>query len=261
MYSVNGVSLESPALGWALTAETRPLSEYTRSVLSVSSPGRDGVVAGLPSSVGPVTVTLAVETPKANLEALISLFGAGGVLSVTEQPDREVRFEVLSTNYRSMAAKADEVVEYVFIIRLPGAFWRSKVEQSYTGNLDAGSVSFEVFPGLSAPVQDAVVRVGGAATGIQVMDSSGAWLTLPDVGAGEFVRFESATGRAFRTVTDTWAGGVEVSGEVDFGGPRQVFEVCPLFVDPTVRRGLLTVTTASRSGAVVGVRGKAAYLI
>lgn len=121
----------------------------------------------------------------------------------------------------------------------------------------------DILSGISAPVQDAVIRVKGAATGIQITDQSGAWVTLPDVAAGRWVRFEADTGRAFETTTDTWTGGTEVSGAVDFGGPRGVFEITPALTpgDPTSRVGRLTVTTASRSGAVVEVRGKSAHLL
>lgn len=117
--------------------------------------------------------------------------------------------------------------------------------------------------GFSAPVQDAVIRVKGAATGIQVTDSSGAWAILPDVPAGQWIRFETDTGRAYQTATDVWTGGIEVSGLVDFGGPRGVFEITPVMApgDPGSRSGQVTVTTASRTGAVIEVRGKAAYLL
>lgn len=117
--------------------------------------------------------------------------------------------------------------------------------------------------GLSAPVQDAVLRIKGPATGIQVTDSSGAWVVLPDTPAGTWSRFEADTGRCFQTTTDTWTGGTEVSGSCDFGGPRGVFEIIPVMApgDPGSRSGQLTVATATRPGAVFEVRGKAAYLL
>lgn len=137
----------------------------------------------------------------------------------------------------------------------------------WTGQVDGSTSTVfarsDILSGLSAPVQDAVIRVKGAATGIQVTDQSGAWVTLPDVAAGRWVRFEADTGRAFETTTDTWTGGTEVSGAVDFGGPRGVFEITPALTpgDPTTRVGRLTVATASRTGAVIEVRGKSAHLL
>jgi len=117
--------------------------------------------------------------------------------------------------------------------------------------------------GLSAPVQDAVLRMKGPATGIQITDSSGAWVVLPDTPAGTWTRFEADTGRCFQTTTDTWSGGTEVSGSCDFGGPRGVFEITPVMApgDPGSRSGQLTVATVTRTGAVFEVRGKAAYLL
>jgi hypothetical protein len=42
-----------------------------------------------------------------------------------------------------------------------------------------------------------------------------------------------------------------------------VFEITPVLapLDPSTRKGVLTVASASRSGAVVDVRGKAAYAL
>ena len=281
-------------MGWALLRDSKPLSEFTEDVVSVRRPGRDGVVAGVASSTQPVTIPLVVMTPKRNMAALVGLFRQGGVLSVTDEPGRVVGFEFLSSSYTSLAAKADEVVAVTFLIRLPGVFWRATAAETFTVSLTSSSVDVACWPsvapepidwddpsvvvvwdavpavsgwelvgveGMSAPVQDAIIRVKGSASGVRVSDSSGAWLILPDVGAGEWVRFEADSGRAWRTTTDTWSGGVEVSGLVDFGGPRGVFEITPSFTDPNNRAGRLTVTTATRSGAVVEVRGRAAYLI
>ncbi|WP_102193214.1 hypothetical protein [Microbacterium aurantiacum] len=137
--------------------------------------------------------------------------------------------------------------------------WDATPDGSASAAWDRSSIN----GGLSAPVADAVIRVQGAAGGIQIVDSSGAWASLPTVTAGQWVRFECATGRAFITTSDTWTGGTDVSGLVDFGGPRGVFEITPVLTpgDPSTRFGQVTVTTTSRSGASVAVRGRAAYLL
>ncbi|MDR6142385.1 hypothetical protein QE375_001939 [Microbacterium foliorum] len=262
MYSVNGVPLDNPSLGWILRAPTKPLSTLSYERASLASGGRDGVVAGLPATTGPVSLRFVVQSARANLETLIAVFGAGGTLALTASSGRQVEFETLSHTPEGFGP-ADAVVDATFLIRLPGAFWRDITQSTKTSPLAAASVAVSVFGGISAPVADAVIRVQGAATAIQVTDSSGAWVVLPNVAAGQWARFDSASGKAFVTTSDTWSGGTDVSGQVDFGGPRGVFEITPALTpgNPTLRFGQLTVTTASRNGASVDVRGKAAYVL
>lgn len=262
MYSVNGVPLDNPSLGWILRAPTKPLSTLSFERASLTSAGRDGVVAGLPATTGPVSLRFVVQTARANLETLIAVFGAGGTLALTSNAVRQVEFETLSHTPEGYGP-ADAIVDATFLIRLPGVFWRDISQSTKTSPLAAASVAVSVFGGISAPVTDAVIRVQGAATGIQIADSSGAWLTLPNVAAGQWLRFDSASGKAFVTTSDTWSGGTDVSGQVDFGGPRGVFEIAPILTpgNPSVRFGQVAVTTATRSGASVDVRGKAAYVL
>lgn len=262
MYSVNGVPLDNPSLGWILRSPTKPLSTLTYERASIESAGRDGVVAGLPATTGPVTLRFVVQTARANLETLIAVFGAGGRLTLTASAGREVQFETLSHTPEGYGP-ADAIVDATFLIRLPGVFWRDIAQTTETSPLTAASVIVSAFGGISAPVADAVIRVQGAATAIQITDSSGAWVTLPNVAAGQWLRFDSASGKAFVTTSDTWSGGTDVSGQVDFGGPRGVFEIAPILTpgNPSVRFGQVAVTTATRSGASVDVRGKAAYVL
>ncbi len=261
MYSINGHPLENPARGWALAGDTKPLSEFTRSLMSIGSPGRDGVVSGLPSTVAPVTISLSVETPKATLESLVALFGAEGVLTMTPSNGRFVAYEVASMTYRSVAAKADERVVATFVLRLPNAFWRAATTTTTPVALSSALVTAGVFDGLSAPVQDAVLRLKGSATSVRVTDSSGAWVAFPDVTSSQWARFDSASGRCFITTSDTWTGGSDVSGTVDFGGPRGVFEIAPVVDSTLARSGSLTITSGSRSAAVLEVRGRPAHAL
>lgn len=261
MYSVNGVPLANPTFGWVFRAPSKPLSDHAHDLQSLTVQGRDGVIAGLPGVTRPVVLPLMVQTPREHLETLVALFGKVGVLSKTADATREVQFEIASHSLAGHGP-AESIVDATFLLRLPGAFWRASAVDGFGVVLSAASESLSVFPGLSAPVQDAMVRLQGQASGVQVLDSSGAWVTLPDAAAGQWVRFESATGRCFRTTTDTWTGGTDVSGLVDFGGPRNVFEITPkVNLGDLSRAGQLTVTSGTRSGAVVAVRGKSAHAV
>jgi hypothetical protein len=206
-----------------------------------------------------------VRTPKAHLQTLVALFSGEGTLSVTADASRSVAFELLSWAHTGYG-QAEAFLDVTFLIRLPHVYWRDSAEStSVAAALSSASVAVTgLFPGLSAPVQDVIVRVKGATAGLQVTDTAGSWFAYaPALTGTQYLRFESATGRAFVTTTDTWTGGTEVSGSVDFGGPRGVFEITPRLApaDPSSRDGRLTVATATRSGASIQVRGKGAYLV
>ncbi|MCC2033063.1 hypothetical protein [Microbacterium allomyrinae] len=265
MYSVAGVPLRNPTFGWRFRSPSKPISELVRERANVSAPGTDGTVAGLPATVSAVVLPLVVRTPKAHLQTLTALFSGEGALTVTADASRSVQFELLSWTHVGYGS-ADSILDVTFIIRLPQVYWRDAAESTSTAaSLSTASVAVTgLFPGMSAPVQDAIVRVKGATTGLQVTDTAGSWFTYaPALTGSQYLRFESTTGRAFVTTSDTWVGGTEVSGAVDFGGPRGVFEITPRLApaDPATRDGRLTVATATRSGAQIQVRGTAAFLV
>lgn len=259
MFTVNGVSLDNDAYDWRLMSHTRRRSQLSRDRASLRAAGRDGVVGGIAATVDASALTVVVETPTASLESLLALFGDSGVI---KEGAREAAYETVATPAEDMDAFTPRS-SVSASLRMPGAFWRDVTQSTASVPLGAASVNVSMFSGISAPVGDAVIRVQGAATAIRVTDSSGAWVSLPNVTASQWVRFESATGRAFVTTTNTWTGGTDVSGQVDFGGPRGVFEITPVLSvgNPADRSGQLVVATASRSGAAIDIRGKSAYLL
>lgn len=260
-FSVNGVPLTNGALGWSLLDGSKLRLEGSAAVSSLDQAGRDGVVPGLASTDGAAVAACVVDVPSSSFGALVALFRPGGSLTTSVEPDKAIRFEYASHTVEG--DPDDSFVQVTFVLRFPRVFWRDKLDSTVSAPLLSASVELDAFSGISAPVQDAVVRVQGAASGVQVTDSSGAWVTLPPATAGQWVRFESDTGKCFRTTTDVWSGGTDVSGLVDFGGPRGIFEIAPLLApaDPSTRVGRLTVSSATRTGAVVAVRGKAAYAL
>jgi len=264
MYAVNGIPLDNPEYQWAMLTGSKPISELTRERAVVSQSGRDGVVRGMAATTPPPQPTFIVQTPRVNLEALLSLWGAAGVLSIVGAPGRVVEFETLATTYTGYLP-GDALIDLAVRVRLPGSFWRDAIVSTSpaTALVSASATVSGLFPGLSAEVQDAVVRVKGAATGLQVTDSGGSWFTYSGaLNSSQWLRFEADSGRAFVTSTDTWTGGTEVSGDVDYGGPRGIFEISPKWTtDPAVRAGQLIVATGSRSAASVQVRGRAAFLL
>lgn len=269
MYSVNAVPLDNAAMGWKLRAPTKPLSELSRARMSVKVPGNDGVVKGLPGSLQPATLRFVVETPRAGLEALLAVFYAeGSKLTRTGDATREADMETLTHDYTGFG-NADALIDVAFTVRLPAAVWRGTSEVT-SGNTAITTATQDVtgyLAGTSAPIQDAIVRLRGGLGNLIVQDRvSTAWflLTGANLATGEWLRFESATGRAFITTSDVWIGGTEVASRIESGGPRGRFELTP-WVDPTNpanRDVRLRIFSTSRSGTPsVAVRGRTAHLV
>lgn len=261
-YRLNGQPLDNPSLGWELRSASRPLADLSNVLASLRRPGRHGAVSPGPGALEVPTIMLVVQTPRSNLRTLEALLRLGGSLESDYEPGATA-VEFVSCSPVGLTG-ADSIIDLTVVFRAPAASARGPLATTTAAALGAASVAVGgLFPGLSLEVQDAIVRVKGAATGIQVTDTSGAWFTYTGpVTASQWLRFESATGRAFLTGTDSWSGGDEVSGAADFGGPRGTFEIAPSWTtNPAERAGVITVATASRSGASVQVRGRAAYLI
>lgn len=266
MYSINGVPLDNPTYDWHFRPQSVPFAGYDLAAPSVRAPGMDGVVDG-PATVGPPLLPLTVNTPWEHRETLNALFRSTPlILTVTGDSSRSAEVALRSSSVDAIY-KHERLIDVTYYVEIPGAYWRSaSIITSPAVSLSSASVDVSgLFVGLSAPIQDAIVRVRGQFSGLQVTDSGGSWFTGPPtaVAAGNYLRFESDTGRAFVTTSDTWTGGTEVSGSIDFGGPRGVFEIMPRLAagNPASRDGKLTVTTATRSNAQIQVRGRAAFAV
>lgn len=261
MYAVNGIPLDNPNFGWEFLAPSKPLSEFTIALESITLPGRDGVEP-LPGRVEAPVLPMVVRTPSAHKETLVALFSAPGrILTIAGDASRSVEFELMAvTNSRLVAA--DAVIDMTFAIRLSRVYWRDTLETtSPPVSLASASQVVDVMLGLSQPVRDAIIRVKGQASGLIITDSSGAWVSYASaIPTGvNYWRFEAATGRAFTTTADVWTGGTEVTGQTDYSGTNYPFSIYPRFTDPAVRTGRLTVVTSARSGALIQVRGRRAY--
>lgn len=263
MIRVNGTPLDNPALGWIFRAGSVPYSSLEASITELRVAGRDGFVPA-PATLNAPVLPLVVNTPPSGWGALLALFSSRElVLTRDDRTSIEARGRLRGSTPDKVYPR-NEWIDATFLVEITEGYWRDKTtSNSQITALSSASVSMDVFVGGSAPVPDAMIRVQGAATGVRITDASGAWIAMPDCEAGEYVRFESKTGMCFRTATDVWAGGTNISGLVDFGGPRGNFEITPVLAagNPNDRRGHLTITSATRANANVVVRGKAAHVL
>lgn len=262
-YALDGIALTNPGMGWRLMAPTRPLLDLqpeTTVLRMVGVPGDVDTDEDPLAALQAPAPTFVVRTPRANYEALLSLFLTGRVLTNLDHPAREARVRLLGTGHTGYGP-GDALVDVAATLRVPGVFWRDTVlSTSPPAAIGAASVSVDVWP-MTGLVTDAIVRVRGPVSGLLVSSGRASFRYLPALPAGSYLRYEAATGRAFLTTTDTWTGGTAVSGQVNADGPGDKFAIYPARVSVAESIARLTVTTTTRgAGAQVEVRGKGAHL-
>jgi hypothetical protein len=267
MFSIDGVPLDNPTMGWSLRSETESKSGRSFDRPSISGAGLDGVATGLRATVGPPIFPLVVESPEANVGALQTLLVTGSELKKSTLPGKYAVYEVMSLS--PAAFVPDESLWVVTaMVRLPDIYYRDTAlttwAQQLPSNTNPSSTVVNVFDGITAPVRDAVFRIRGAANGqMKVSEPSGSFFAWPgNLSAGQYLRFHSDTGRAFVTNSDTWSGGTEVTGDIANGPGPYPFEITPIIVnsDPRVRSGQVTlIVNGSSSLGTFEVRGRRAY--
>lgn len=261
MYSIDGVPLDNPAIGWWLESSSTPLFAHSAERTSQRVIGIPGVTGDLEETLevlSPPQPTLVVQTPRARLDSLTSLLMGGSVLTRTADPSQEARYEFMTMTPTELRP-GGPVLNAAAMLRIPGVFWRDAAVTTYTVPLGADAVTANAWT-MDGLVTDAVIRIRGAATGIRV-ESRGAYFEYSGaLTASQFLRYECASGRAWVTSTDSWSGGTEVSGAVFANGPADKFAVFPTRISAIESQARVIARTATRSGAQIEIRGKGAHL-
>lgn len=263
MFSLNGIALDNAELDWKVLAGTTVLTEIGVERPDLVIGQQDGNLAGLFGRAAASPIVIKVRTPRTYESALRAVFRRPGlVLTDSNLPGLEAVVELRSLSAAGYGA-AEELVDLTAVLGLPGVFWRDvATATSPLAALTGSGQAVTVMAGLSAPVRDAIVRLRGGLTSPRVQDSNGSWIQYnASIPGGQYLRFESATGRAFLTTSDTWTGGTEVTTAVGNGSGPYPLELTPYFTtDPTVRSARLTVTYSGASGAPgIEIRGKRAH--
>lgn len=261
--TVNGVPLNNSAYGWVLRPSSEPFTGMDREIIASKASGLDGVDPVIATrSFG--LIRLVVNTAQEHLETLEALFARPNLTLTASGTAGRTATGSLVSGKPGRIYRGGELIDMEFVIQIHEGVWRGSTVTSPAESLSTASYVLDgLLPGLGVEVQDAIVRVKGDVTGLQVTDTAGSWFSYGGtLSSTQYLRFHSASGRAWITTDDVWSGGTEVSGSIDYGGPRQVFEITPNFSTvPATRQGRLTIATASRSGASIQVRGRAALLI
>ena len=180
MYKVNGVNLDNDTFEWRLLRRSQPLTSIEKSLTTVSIPGRNGVLSGVPTFKNPVSTTLVVRCPSTSIETLYAVFelnGGVGVFSLAADSTREAVFELASINPQGINAE-DELVNVSITIRFPSADWRDVNTTVSSPETPSGPVyNTTALTGIGSNVTDADIFIGGNFGNFELLDEgSGSWL-------------------------------------------------------------------------------------
>ncbi len=246
-YQINGIELNNKTLGWTLERGSVLASALSFEGSSFSLPGRDGSIV-FPTVRKPSTISFQMKSGLATRADLLALF-TQPVLEITndDRPGLVAEGYLLTSSVDAFHDQPQWARD-TFIVEIPDGAWRTQATQTYDSV--PGPSELEVFPGLSAPVQDALLRVyitpeSDVIQGFRVSDSGGSFIRYTTIFVpGDIFYYDSLTRRA-------WIGEVddgpdysnEVTGWIDYGGRRGFFEIQPQLsnpTDPTSRVGSLT---------------------
>lgn len=264
-WTVNGVALNNPPFGWYLRPVTVPFSAVTADITTLTVPSMDGETTGL-TTLGAPVLKFTVNTTEAGLGTLNALFTAP-TLTLRKESDASIvaTVSLLSSEVTRVFPRG-EYIDMTYIVQIDQTYWRGPTTTTDPVVLTTANQTIsDMFPGVSGPIQDAIVRVKGGFAGLSVKDSSNAWFSYNGtVATGRWLRFHARTGRAFLDLADDWgsASSTEVSGQIDYGGPRGVFEMWPTWDDDIRTRytEVIVSTTSRTSNPSVQIQAKAAFI-
>jgi hypothetical protein len=267
MYSVNDVPLDNPDFGWSMLRRSQPLTPVSRTLSSITVPGRNGVIQGVPSYKDAPTVTLVIRTPGGSLDALYALFeanGGSGYFSVTDDPSRHALFETASLAPEGINYQ-DELVNLTVTLRFPSADWRDTARTTVgPTDLTDPVTTLDLFDGISSDITDMDIFIDGDFGNLELIDQgSGSWLktiaTLPYV-SGSGLLWVGATGQAFKATTASpWTPTSDVSNYVDVSGGGGFRFSSTWDTDPSDRSAKMQVTVTNTSDVAITVRAYNAY--
>jgi hypothetical protein len=258
MYSINGVALTNSTYGWRLIGSSNIVPDYSVQNVSLNVPGRPGVLTTAQQPMDASPVVLKIQTPGANRERLVALMSQPSlILAKVSDPTRQVALELVTIANENFNA-AERLLEISFVLRANDVYWRdvSVSTDAAVSITSTPQALNSVMSGITAPVNDYLIRVGGSITGLRVTDSAGDYFEyLPNIPSGSYIIFDCATGKASVVATNVWTGGTPVLATI--GSATRIMQLTPVYGATFFAN--LTVVSTARSGATLEVRGKRAF--
>lgn len=271
MYSIDGVALANPALGWRLDRASEPKVARSFTRTDFNGAGRDGTVSVRGYTPTP-TVTLVVRAPDSTVEQLTQLLMLGRTLTKTATPGMVLGIELMTLTPVTVAVAGGGVTAITAVFRVPGVYWRdaattdwtATLPYSGTGHSAPGSANMAVLSASTAPVRDALILVTGTANNLKIAGQNGTWVSFtadtPSTGSGGGLLIDAARGRCWTNPSnDLWgeAGANDSTGSLNTGAYPYFLELAP---SSTAPGATLALSWSYTTEAVhVTVRAKNAY--
>lgn len=274
-YTLDAIALDDPDMRWLLDKETGIRIRGSFRDSGAQLPGRDGDLAGLSPDIeaGTLPITLdilgtshaqmmrsiafwqGVFSQRGRLLPLIHELGDGTSIIAMVQAKGSIEPQQITDSECRLPA----------LFTVPGVFWRSLATSDSTANITATQVTTVLvgLAGSSGSINDALIRVKGALSGLVVTDPvSGDSLTVTTaLAAGEYLVIDCANWTAKKVTSDTWTGGTDVSQYVVSNrGSGSMFTLNPDFITGVGRIRLTAKGTNPASSPVVTVQAKSSYL-
>lgn len=277
LYSINGVSMGKPSansFGWAIMrAGTNQLGGITRSLNKVTVPGYDGYFQA-PSTRTEQIMVFNIRSPRENVEALMAVlahtgydtnFPTLGRIEVSGATGKAAYYELASAIPASDYAN-DSTVIVTATLSIPYGGWRDISTTETTTNITTNPQTITTIgAGISLPIRDMDVFIGGDVGTIQITDSGGSWLRTRSAyvySAGSGIFYQGSTGRAYlATDASPWEATADLGHAIDSSGGG--FQITPKFTvtTPNTRTTQLTVLSTLLTGVSLKVRWRGAYVL
>lgn len=279
MYKINGFNLHDPERGWTVLDSSEWTTGTAINRPALSSPGVDGGVP-LPGYQETPSLGLVIGTKYSKLNALKIIMGQQELtLEKAGTPGRAL-VQLNSMTEDRATGGADPEMEVSIALTIPGVWMRGPeeifnavpwVETPEVPEVEIPKPElvqdepFDVFPGLTGKVTDAVLRLTGVENP-KVTDSAGSFIAYKGaVAAGTFLLLDCATGRGWTTTTTSWTRSLEEVNPVliqSGRGPAFLTITPYLGEDPETPVGRLTITWSKSLGAPgAELKGRCAYIV
>lgn len=268
MYSINGIELENPTFGWRFLRRSQALMNVGKELASIAIPGRNGVLAGVPTFKSAPTATFVIHSTGLGVEALYALLernGGYGTLALTDDSQRNTSFELASITAEGISA-SDRLVDVSFTLRFPTADWRATSFTIENPTVSGTVTNADVFSDISSSIADADIFITGTFGKLRLDDiGSGSWLEtvtswVPAGGLG--LLYNTSTGRTWTASTaDPWTPITELGGYFNTSGSGG-FRIAPTWsTDPSVRTGKVKLTLTTATSVTFKIRAKKAFAL
>jgi hypothetical protein len=239
VYSIDGIPLVYPELGWRFKRGSEPSTSRSFNRADFNASNRDGTVSVRGNQATP-TLTLVATAPTATVEGLRRLFRLGSRVTLTANGSTFIAVEAMTVTHRTITPAGPGLHEITVVYRCPDVWWRDVNPTDWSASLSvtrsAGAANLTVVSSSSAAVTDALVVVQGGVAAPRIAAQNGSFMQLEANLLGSWVRFDTVRGRCWvgNNGLDPWNDtSNEQTSALDTGAGPYYLELAPTSAGPS----------------------------